>query len=69
MDKMILALDIGNTHIVIGLYEGMKLIHHWRIDSNANRTVDDYGHLVLSMLQRVSSENKVKGVVISPLLC
>ena len=62
--KMILAFDIGNTHIVMGLYEGMKLIHHWRFDSKADRTVDDYGHLVLYMLERVSKVNNVKGVVI-----
>ena len=61
---MILAFDIGNTHIVIGLYQGRKLVHNWRIDSNADRTVDDYGHLLLYMLERVSKADKIKGVVI-----
>ena len=61
---MILAFDIGNTHIVMGLYQGMKLVHHWRFDSKVDRTVDDYGHLVLYMLERVAKTDQINGVVI-----
>jgi type III pantothenate kinase len=61
---MVLAFDIGNTNIVMGLYEGQELIGHWRIDSNPARTVDDYGHLVLYILQRAGADSKVSGVVI-----
>ncbi|MBW7996358.1 MAG: type III pantothenate kinase [Candidatus Glassbacteria bacterium] len=61
---MILAFDIGNTHIVMGLYDGLELAGRWRIDSNPERTVDDYGHLVLSILQRAGADSKVDGVVI-----
>ncbi|MEA1996296.1 MAG: type III pantothenate kinase [Gemmatimonadota bacterium] len=63
---MILAVDIGNTHIVMGLYEGRELVHIWRIDSNRDRTVDDYGHLILFMVDRVKkqSSSKLRGVVI-----
>ncbi len=61
---MVLAFDIGNTNIVMGLYEGLELKGHWRIDSNPQRTVDDYGHLVLSILQRAGAENQVSGVVV-----
>jgi len=48
---MILAVDIGNTNIVLGLYQGQDLAHHWRIHSNISRTVDDYGHQVCSMIE------------------
>jgi type III pantothenate kinase len=61
---MVLAFDIGNTNIVMGLYEGQQLTGHWRIDSNPARTVDDYGHLVLYILQRAGADSKVSGVVI-----
>ncbi|HUU27634.1 MAG TPA: type III pantothenate kinase [archaeon] len=61
---MILAVDIGNTHIVLGTYQGKKLVHHWRIDSNTGRTVDDYGHLILYMLERSCGSGQVSGVVI-----
>jgi len=65
---MILAFDIGNTNIVMGLYQGMELAHHWRFDSNADRTVDDYGHLVLYMLERATKAGKLDGVVIGSVI-
>lgn len=61
---MVLAFDIGNTHIVMGLYDGLELTGHWRIDSNPERTVDDYGHLVLYILQRAGADNNISGVVV-----
>ena len=61
---MILAIDIGNTNIVVGLYRGRELAGHWRIDSNSDRTVDDYGHLVLYMLERAGAAGQVRGVII-----
>ncbi len=61
---MVLAFDIGNTNIVMGLYEGLELTGHWRIDSNPQRTVDDYGHLVLYILERAGADNQVSGIVI-----
>lgn len=38
---MILALDIGNTHIEIGLYEEDKYLDSWRIATGINRTEDE----------------------------
>jgi type III pantothenate kinase len=49
---MLLAIDIGNTNIVLGLYQGKELITHWRLLTQAERTADEYGviisHLVAS---------------------
>lgn len=39
---MLLAVDIGNTNIVFGLYDANKLRTHWRIRTERNRTVDEY---------------------------
>jgi type III pantothenate kinase len=49
---MLLAIDIGNTNIVLGLYQERKLVTHWRLFTQAERTADEYGviisHLVAS---------------------
>ncbi len=38
----ILALDIGNTHTEIGVFDGDRLVHHWRISTRWDRTADEY---------------------------
>lgn len=38
---MLFVIDIGNSHTVIGLYEGEKLQGHWRIKSDRNQTPDE----------------------------
>lgn len=38
---MLLAIDIGNTHTVIGVYDGVRLVADWRLTSSANRTADE----------------------------
>ncbi len=42
----LLAIDVGNTHTVIGVYEADRLIRHWRVMSHTGRTTDEYGVLV-----------------------
>jgi type III pantothenate kinase len=49
---MLLAIDVGNTHTVLGLYDGPKLIHHFRIQSDRNRTEDEC-HVLLSTLVHI----------------
>jgi type III pantothenate kinase len=46
---MILVIDVGNTHTVIGLYQGKKLLQHWRLLTEAERTADEYGVLLRSL--------------------
>jgi type III pantothenate kinase len=38
---MLLAIDVGNTHTVIGIFDGEKLVADWRMASLAHRTVDE----------------------------
>jgi type III pantothenate kinase len=63
---MLLAIDIGNTNIVLGLYQGKKLVTHWRLLTEAERTADEYG-VIISHL--VSSEgfrcNQIRSIVVS----
>ena len=48
---MLLCLDIGNTTITIGLYEGESLTHHWRIATDVHRMADEYAVLLDSLLR------------------
>ncbi len=50
---MLLTIDVGNTHTVLGLYDGPKLIHHFRIQSDRNRTEDEL-HVLLSTLVHIA---------------
>jgi type III pantothenate kinase len=47
---MLLALDVGNTSIHIGLFEGERLAATWRIGVEAERLPDEYGVLILNLL-------------------
>ena len=40
---MLLAIDIGNTHTVFGIFDKRKLITDWRVSSTVNRTEDEIG--------------------------
>jgi len=48
---MLLALDCGNTHIVAGVYDGARLLCHWRLSSDSRKTEDEYKVLLQSLLQ------------------
>ena len=47
---MLLAVDVGNTQTVAGLYEGEELRDHWRIATERHRTGDELGALYGSFL-------------------
>lgn len=46
---MLLALDIGNTNVVLGLYDGARLAVHWRLATLKERTPDEYAVTVLQL--------------------
>ena len=48
---MLLAFDIGNTNIVIGVFQQKKLLADWRIASDRLKTYDEYGLLVEQLFQ------------------
>jgi type III pantothenate kinase len=49
---MLLAIDIGNTNIVWGVFEGHTLQGHWRLATDQRRTENEYGLLFLNLLER-----------------
>ncbi len=51
---MLLTIDVGNTNTVLGLYENSNLVVDWRISTDKEKTIDEYGILLLNLF---SSEN------------
>jgi type III pantothenate kinase len=47
---MLLTIDIGNTNLTIGLFEGDELCHHWRLATDHARMPDEYGLQLLGLL-------------------
>ena len=47
---MILVIDVGNTNITYGVYEGTELVTTFRMSSNMERTSDEYGIDIMAML-------------------
>lgn len=63
---MILVIDVGNTHTVVGVYDDKKLLSYWRISTDLNKTEDEYGMLVKNLLSNSNlSLSDIKSVVIS----
>ncbi len=63
---MLLAIDIGNTNITFGLYEGEDLGPRWRIRTIHEKTPDEYGMLMVQLFDhRRHSPQDISGVVIA----
>lgn len=63
---MFLVVDVGNTNIVLGIYRGRELLHHFRIGTNRQSTVDEYGVLIhnLFAMSKIDPE-EMEGVILS----
>ncbi len=63
---MILTLDIGNTNIKTALFEGMEMLHYWRVSTNRAMSSDEYGILLLNLFAHAGiSPKQVEGIMIS----
>ncbi|SHH48002.1 type III pantothenate kinase [Tepidibacter thalassicus] len=63
---MLLVFDVGNTNTVLGVYKGKKLINHWRISTNKDKTSDEYGMLINELFKYEGlSINDINDVIIS----
>ena len=54
---MLLVLDVGNTNTTLGLYDGEELKHSWRLTTERQRTVDEYGIMCRTLLQLCGLES------------
>lgn len=63
---MMLAVDIGNTNIVLGVYRKRELLHHFRLSTARQSTVDEYGVMIHNLFHMSGiSVKDVEGVIIS----
>jgi type III pantothenate kinase len=61
---MLLAIDIGNTEITLGLFAVDRLVAHWRVTTATNRTPDEWGALLTSFLAHAGhSPQEVRAAV------
>jgi type III pantothenate kinase len=63
---MLLALDVGNTEITVGVFLGDDLEAHWRLTTNPDRTPDEWGSAIGGfLLQAGHSPNEVRAVCLA----
>jgi type III pantothenate kinase len=63
---MLLAIDIGNTNIVLGVFDGTTLRHSWRLTTARDRTSDELGLTVTQLLDRDGLEmSNIDGAVMA----
>ncbi len=63
---MLFAMDVGNTNIVLGVFKGPDLQGHWRMSTDRHKTEDEYGILVLNMLEHSGFKAQdVRGAIIA----
>jgi type III pantothenate kinase len=63
---MLLAIDVGNSNIVLGVFEGERLAESWRLQTLRERTADEIGILVTHLFaERGIKKSAVDGIIIS----
>ncbi len=63
---MLLAIDVGNTNIVLGVFDGERLAESWRLATLRERTADEVGILVTHLFERSAIPlDRVNGIILS----
>jgi len=63
---MLMAIDVGNSHIVLGIYKDEQLLSHWRLSTKIDRTVDEYGILLRNLfLHNGLDHHEVEAIAVS----
>jgi type III pantothenate kinase len=66
---MLLVIDVGNTNTVLGLFDEDHLLHDWRIRTEIDHTVDEYGVLIYNLYQssrvKAAEIKAVSAIIIS----
>ena len=62
---MLLAIDIGNTNIKYAIFNGEELVGTYRVSSRLTRTADEYGAVLLNLLDSSNIYRKdITGIII-----
>ncbi len=63
---MLVAIDVGNTNIVMGVYKDRQRLFHFRVATSAEKSRDEYGLLFIQLLNnRGVQKEDIEGVIIS----
>lgn len=63
---MIVVMDVGNTNIVFGVYEGKKLLNHWRMTTDKDKTSDEFGMFLMNIFNHEKIDvGNIEAVVIA----
>ena len=62
---MLLAIDIGNTNITLGVFENETIVQSWRLSTEHKRTEDEYGVFLKNLLRETGLDTKIKNAIIS----
>ena len=63
---MLLVMDVGNSNTVLGVYDGTRLLAHWRLTTVRDRTVDEYGVLARNLFSIAAIEARsIDGLIIA----
>jgi type III pantothenate kinase len=66
VSSLIFVFDVGNTNIVLGVYDQEELKHHWRVETNRHRTEDEFGMIIKNLFDHVQlSFSDIDGIIIS----
>jgi type III pantothenate kinase len=63
---MLMVIDVGNTTTVLGVFDGDRLVKDWRIQTDEDKTMDEYGILIqnLYLSSKISSQ-EIKDIIVS----
>ena len=63
---MLLVIDVGNSNIVLGVYDSLQLVRNWRLSTDKSRTSDEYAVLLHSLFDQAGlGFDSVKAAIIS----
>ena len=63
--SMLLAIDVGNTNIVLGVFDGATLLQSWRLTTLRERTADELGLLVDGLFAHARiDKSQVRGIIL-----
>ena len=66
---MILGIDIGNTNIKYGVFDGDRIVASFRVSSRLSRTADEYGAVLVNLLKDKGIEKQdIKGIIVSSVI-
>lgn len=63
---MLLVFDVGNTNIVLGVFNGKKLLSDWRLSTAIPRTADEFGVIIVNLFEKANINYKdITDVIVS----